>query len=314
MTLQAQSLNERCAAIEFTAPRALVCGEVVELPDGRAGVVAGLAGFAEGDLAAAYVENHYLFAKVADIVLLAGQEVWFVPASNAASYWQSGAIRVGVCIKDAAASDTTVAVDLNAVKTYAIDTSRGQWTTTAVNQSADFTALAGGTLKFAIDNGNEAGKVVLISDETIDVDDKIIMEGRLAIFDASDNTVDINVGLASADHATDFEAIATFAAIHVDGGSTNILVHSDDGTTDVAPVDSTLDYTDDAYLHLLVDARDKEDVKIYVNGVLAVPDGTTLAMTAYTSTLHVIAHAEKTTGTATAEVRVEKLRAWAQRA
>ncbi|MGL5095761.1 MAG: capsid cement protein, partial [Planctomycetia bacterium] len=282
---------------------------------GRLGVVGGLDpdGLKTGQKVAVHVEGRFHLAKAASVVLLAGQEVYWVPASNAASFYAPGRIYAGVCLADAAAADATVLVDLIATKRYAIDSRQGQWTTTAVNNTGAV-VLPGGTIQLAIDNGNEAGKVVILSDATIDVDDKPILEVRFAIFDASDNTVDVNIGLASGDHATDFESITAFVSLQVDGGSLNLNVHSDDNVTDQAPVDSTLDYVDDTYHHGLFDLRDKTAIKIYVDGVPVAPATGAIALAAYTSTLRAAVHAEKTTGTATADVRVEFLRAWAQRA
>ncbi|MGL4809460.1 MAG: hypothetical protein ACRC4O_12020, partial [Giesbergeria sp.] len=107
-----------------------------------------------------------------------------------------------------------------------------------------------------------------------------------------------------------FESVAAFAAIHFDGNDLSIKLHSDDGTTDVAIVDSTVDAVDNTYFHFVIDARVKSSVKFYVNGV-RLAAATTFVLTAYASTLSAFVHMEKTSNDTTAEIRVSSLRAWA---
>jgi FMN-dependent NADH-azoreductase len=57
-----------------------------------------------------------------------------------------------------------------------------------------------------------------------------------------------------------------------------------------------------------MDARDPASVKLYVDGV-RVLSGTTFVLTAATGPLGLLAHLEKTTGTATGTVYVDALRA-----
>ena len=45
-------------AVDVIAPEALSCGEIIQLPDGRAGVTSGLAGVASGDLANAVTDGN----------------------------------------------------------------------------------------------------------------------------------------------------------------------------------------------------------------------------------------------------------------
>ena len=75
----------------------------------------------------------------------------------------------------------------------------------------------------------------------------------------------------------------------------------------MAPVDSTLNPVDDTRLFLQIDCRDLSDVQIYVNGVDAVPAGTTLVLSAATGPLKPIAHIEKTANDTLADVRVHML-------
>lgn len=309
----AEAITKHCTGeVKFVTAAALASGQVIETPDGRAAVVAGLAGFAAGDVAAAYTEGVFSIAKGA-AVLLAGQEAWFLPATNVASYYQAGAIRLGIVVKDAATGDTTVDVDLNAVKRYAIDSRLGTWDSLTVAGSGATTLLPPGTVRLSLISTNEAEKCSYVSAESVDIDDKPIAEAVLTTVALAGSATDFNVGLASADHASDFEAITAFISFHVLGGSNNIDVQLDDNVTDTAIVDTTLDKTDSTYFHVLIDARDKTSVKFYVNGA-RVLSSTTFDFSGYSSTLKAIAHLEKTSSTNTADVRVEQLRVWAQRA
>lgn len=312
MAVEAQYLRS-ADMYEFTTVAAVESGQIVELPDGRVGVVAPLAGAAAATKTTAHTKGVFKCAKVASVTLLRGQEAYFVPSSNALSFYAPGRVYAGIVVEDAAASASYVNVALNERKDYAIDTHKSAWTTTAVN-GLGTTRLPGDQYQLAFDAVAEAAKAVLLSQNTVDVDDKPIMEARIAVYDIGDAAaLDIDVGLASGDHATDFETVAAFATVHFDGTALDIKVQSDDGTTDVAAADSTINAVDDTYFHVLIDARDKTDVQVYVNGVDAVPAGTTLTLSAYTSTLSAIAHMEKTSDDTTAELRVDYMRVWTGR-
>ncbi|NUQ10278.1 MAG: transposase, partial [Phycisphaerae bacterium] len=102
--------------------------------------------------------------------------------------------------------------------------------------------------------------------------------------------------------------IDNLVAAHLDGTALDIKVHSDDGTTDVAPVDSTIDAVDDTFFELWIDCRNPADVQVYVNGVDAVPAGTTLTLAAATNALKAIAHMEKTNDDTVADLRIHEQR------
>lgn len=189
------------------------------------------------------------------------------------------------------------------------------WTKTETNglgvTSSD---EANGVLKFAFDAVAEAATATLFMENSpVDIDNGPVFECRLAIFDIGDDVaLDIDFGLASDDHATDFEAIATFAAFHLDGTDLSVKCHSDDGTTDTAPVDSTVDLVDDTYANFKIDASDKSDVKFFINGV-RVLSGTTFDISDYTGTLTPIVMVEKTNNDTTADVRADRVRVQATR-
>jgi len=173
---------------------------------------------------------------------------------------------------------------------------------------------ANGVLKFSFDAVAEAATATLFMENSpIDIDKSPIFECILAVFDKGDDAaLDIDFGLASDDHATDFEAIATFAAFHLNGNDLSVLCHSDDGTTDTAPVDSTIDLVDDTYANFKIDVSDKADVKFFINGT-RVLSGSTFDISAYTGALTPIVMVEKTNNDTTADVRCDRIRVQAQR-
>ena len=173
---------------------------------------------------------------------------------------------------------------------------------------------ANGVLKFVFDATAEIAVATLFMENSpFDIDKAPIFEARVAIFDIGDDAkLDIDIGLASDDHATDFEAIAAFVAIHLDGNSLNIMAHSDDGTTDVAAVDTTKDAVDNTYFLVKIDCTDKANIKIYLdmdgNGYVRVASATTFTLAAYSGALTPIIMVEKSSNDTLADVRVDRIR------
>jgi len=151
--------------------------------------------------------------------------------------------------------------------------------------------------------------VTLISNHTVLPTAKPVMEFRMTRVAASSNAVDIDIGLASAVSTSDFDAVAVFAAVHLDGGDNDIDTHSDDGTTDRALADSSINDTDATYFEGWVDARDDTNVKIYIDGVLVDTSSLPLILTAALATgIRPVYSIEKSSSTATAEGQVTRMR------
>ena len=306
---EANFVQDGCK-LDHTAVAALKGGDVFQLADGRAAVVP--TGVDAGRVIGASVEGVYEITKTTGINLLYGGDVyWDVSAGKAHFRPESGTpdFFVGVCVKDAASADTTVKVAINTRGKYIIDlASDHEWTAEATN-GLGVIPLPGATQKLEFDAVAEAAQAAILSNHAVPKEAGPILEARVAVFNIGDNAaLDIDIGVASSSHATDFEAIANLVAAHLDGTSLDIKVHSDDGTTDVAPVDSTIDAVDDTFFELWIDCRNPADVQVYVNGVDAVPAGTTLALAAATNAMKAIAHMEKTSDDTVADVRISRLR------
>jgi len=173
---------------------------------------------------------------------------------------------------------------------------------------------ANGVKKFAFDAVAEAATAALyMVNSPFDIDKNPVFECILAIYDIGDDaTLDFNWGLASDTHATDFDSIATFAAFHMDSPGLSVLCHSDDGTTDTAPVDTLVDLVDNTMATFKIDVSDKTKVKFFINGVRVLAS-TTFDISAYTGALTPIVHVEKTSNNTTMELRLDRIRVRGER-
>ncbi len=190
------------------------------------------------------------------------------------------------------------------------------WTKTETNGLGVVSqGTTNGVLTFAFDAVAEAATSALyMAAMPFDIDNHPIAEFRLAVFDIGDDAaVDINFGLASGTHATDFDSVSQYVAFHLDGTDLSVKARSKDGTTTVADTDTTVDLVDDTYAIFKIDATDKEDVKLYINGT-RVLSSTTFTLAAYSGRLTPIVHVEKTSNDTTADVRVDRIRVICDRA
>lgn len=303
MTIEAQVHQEAINTIDYDAPTvAKTAGEVIQLADGRAGVIT-------SDIAAAgyggcLTVGHFKVQKTSAVVLLEGQEVWWVKSTGKMSY--AGDFAIGVMAADATAAATTGYVYLNIVPKPVIDLTKGQWVQGVTLGLGCL--LFGNIYKLEFDSTSEAAMAALYSDKTIPLDQGPIMEVELAIYDDGASVNDISIGLANGTHATDFDSVTESVLVHVDAADMSALVESDDGTTEVAATDSTIDFVAEAFTLVQIDARNLADVKVYINGVDAgALAAETLVLTDATGPVFPIVHVEKTTATDLVDIRVRKM-------
>lgn len=315
MSLQATLYKDR-GALPYTAVAALARGDVIHLPDGRAAVIP-----IETDAAKTVepqIEGIFILPKTASIALLAGGDAyWDVSAGKVNFRADAGTpdFYIGTVAEDADGADTTCKVKLNEITRYDIElgTDKQTWTQALTGSGPPtIVNLAGGTVDMNIINTNEAQCVSLMSDHSVPVSAKPIFECKLTRVAASNNTLDLDIGLASGVSTTDFEAVTTFAAIHLDGGDNDIDTHSDDNTTDRAPADSTINDVDGKFFEAWIDARDPTNVKFYIDGVLVDTSELKRVLSDGTALLKAVAMIEKTTGTATGEMRIRRMRVRSQ--
>lgn len=303
MTLEARTVQP-AGEVEFTAAAAHSAGEILRLADGRAAYVANAEGLASGDIGTLYTEGVVAVKKSTSVVFLPGQEIWWDSTNNQATHRVDGDLYVGVNVDGSvAATATTVLVDLNAHPKYTIDLSQDAY---------DLTETLGlgvtdtnGHFKLAFDAVAEIAVAEVLSRDTFSVTNPGIVEFDMAIFAIGDDAaLDISVGVASATLSTDADGIAESFLIHLDGAALDIKLESDDGTTEVAATDTTVNAVDDTYFHVMLDMRDTTDMQAYINGANVLP-ASVFKMNAATGPLHLVANIEKTNNDTVADVRVK---------
>jgi len=304
------------------AAAAVATGEIWQLPDGRAAYYNGLDAAAANDFTEWQTDGTVEVTKTASIVILDGQPVFWDHSANSATFEpvNDRDFFLGTAVGDWASADTTGKVNLNCKPHYNVDLlhggagfGTGGFLSVPVGTPAagafGYPVVLGGTLQLELTATSEAQKADALSVDGFAVGSNWIFEGifRLAN-DGANATQDFTFGVASGTHATDFQSVAEFAAVSTVGASTNINCQSDDGTTDVAPTDSTKDYTEGSAVanrvHVVIDGRDPASVKFYIDGV-RVLSGTTFVLTAATGPLFAIAHLEKTIGTDVYKVLID---------
>ena len=302
------SKDANANTIDTTAEAAIVAGEVYQLRDGRAGVRAGLKAAESGDQVAFLTAGQFTLAKTASVVILDGDQLYWDRSANTATPLRAvtGAdFPIGVAVGDAASAATTVVCDLNKKPVYTIDLLKDPSDSVLVGTTMTLVEI-GGYLKLNIAAANEAQKVDVMSIPSIPVTIPFIVEGRVAAYViGSDNTVDFNIGIANATHADNADTIGESCFLHLDE-TLDIFAESDDGTTEVAATDTTVDCVDDTYFDFRIDCRDLTDIQVYINGVNVLA-ASVFKLDAATGPLKLLAHVEKTTGTATGEFRIAHL-------
>jgi len=295
--------------ISLIAAAAVVALELRQLADGRAGARISTAAAAQNDTTVWKTDGQYTMPKASGYELLDGLPAYWDHSAGVAT-WRKVNDRdyfLGTVVGDVANATLTCLIDLNVQPVWEIDLRQGLWTSEATD-GLGVTSLFGGGVKLAFDAVAEVAQAALYSERTLPIASNPIMMVRFAVVDNGDNAaLDIDIGLAIGSHATDFEAITEFVAFHLDGDTLDLDAHSDDGTTDVAPTDTTVNLVEGTYVEVWIDARVPTAIKLYVDGV-RVLSGTTFTLGAATGPVKAILHMEKTSDDTPAELRVVELK------
>lgn len=306
-------------ALDYTPDAAQAAGEVYQLKDGRCAVTS--VDVAASVLGAAVVKGVFRVEKTASIAILNGGRVYWDHSANKAHYKKVNDrdFYMGRAVGDSSESDTTVDVQINVDPSYDIDLNNDPALTVLVGTPAalavsfNYPRRLGGSNLYYLSATNEAQKVDLISTDGFAKSANAIVELAFRVpVGGSGSASDYSLGVASATHATDADSIAESVFIHLDGGSTNIYAESDDGTTEVAATDTTIDFTAgtaaSTRVEVWMDMRDPADVQIYINGALVL-GSTVFNVDAATGPFFLLTHLEKTSGTETADLIVDWMRA-----
>jgi hypothetical protein len=286
-------------------------GQVLQIADGRAGVVTGTHSPGAGQMTALQVGGQRTLTKTASVVVLDGDPMYWDRSANTATPLRALAgadFPIGVAVGDHAGAGSTVVVDLNTCPVYTIDALADPGTTVVVlTAGAPALTVHPGYLKLAMDTTTEAQKVDLLSDNSVPLTIPFIVEGRITIADNGDDTaLDINVGIANATHATSADTITESCFLHFDGNDLKINAESDDGTTEVAATDTTVAHVEDTYFDFRMDCRDLTDIQMYVDGINVLP-ASVFKLDAATGPMKLLAHIEKTSNNTPGELRIQHL-------
>jgi hypothetical protein len=302
---------------------AVSAGELVQMPDGRAGFYdppGGALAPATGTAVDVRFKTQHsaVLTKATGVVILKGGRVYWDHSANNCTYKKVNDrdFYVGRAAKDAASGDAVVEVLMNVDPRYDIDMGLDPFATTIVGtQALGGLALLrrGGAHHIVLNATNEAQKVDMLSVDAFAVASNPIVEFAFRVIsDGAGTVVDVSLGAANATHATDADSITESVFIHLDANNVNINAESDDGTTEVAATDTTINYTEGSSVservEVWMDFRDPADVQIYVNGALVL-DGTTFNINVATGPLKLLAHIEKTASTDTYELALDWMRA-----
>ena len=295
---------------EYTvvAAAATSVGEVQQLPNGRAAVKLGTVADSSGDYVKWTDEGTFTVTKAASQVWIKGDPIWWDHSANSATCLEPvGAgdkdFFLGSAVDDAASAATSGVVKLNVQPHWIIDSVRDNGDSVIVKTVVGSTTVEvpeiynrGGMLYMQFGTTAEAQKVDWLSDRSFAIGSNWVAEILFELVTAADAAaVDIDFGIASGTHATDFESVAEFAAFHLDGDDLNIDAHSDDGTTDKAPTDTTIDIAAGTPQRFKLDGRDITNVKYYIEGAEVLAAEANLGvLTAGAGPLKAIIHAEKT--------------------
>lgn len=250
-------------------------GEIWQQPDGRAAVRLGAAPSYVGDKNAFLSEGQYQVTKTTGQVWIDGAPIYWDHSANAATcvpplVTGDRDFFLGTAVGDAAASDATGTVNINVEPSYIIDMHRdGGDTAVVASSGAPYIFNRGGSLVAGFSATAEAQKLDWLSKRSFALNSNFVLEAVAEVVTNADADVaDLSIGVASDTHASDADTIAESAFFHFDlGADLNIDAESDDGTTEVAATDTTIDFAVGTPVHLVIDGRDPSNLKYYINGV-----------------------------------------------
>ncbi len=292
--------------------------EVHQMPTGKAGVHDTSASKTAGEYATYSTTGEFTLTKASGFVALKGGRAYWDHSANNVSYKKVNDrdFYVGRFAEDSASGDVTCVVDLNADPPYDIDLARDPCLSTFVGTAAaggfGYPVALGGTRIFELSATSEAQKVDLLSVDGFAKGANAIVEGAFRVLsDGAGTNTDVSLGVANGTHASDADSIAESIFIHLDGNNTNINCESDDGTTEVAATDTTLDYTEGSAVanrvEFWMDLRNPADVQMYVNGALVL-GSTVFNVDASSGPWFLLAHVEKSSSSDTYKMALDWLR------
>ena len=293
--------------------------EVRQMPTGKAGFRDSSTGGSSGDYLDWKTDGQATVEKTTGIVFLKGCRVYWDHSANKAHLKKVNDrdFYMGRAAEDATSASLTVVVALNEDPPYDIDIMRDAYLHVPVGTQGWNTMgvfRRGGALNFIHSSANEAQKLDTLSIDGFATGANAIIEAIFTVpSDGAGTATDVSIGAANGTHATDADSITESVFVHLNGNEANIYLESDDGTTEVAATDSTIDYTEGSAVANRVvvwfDFRDPADVQCYINGVLALA-ATVFNVAAAAGPWFLLCHTEKTAAADVYELSLHALRCW----
>ena len=288
--------------IDFTPTAALLAGDVVHLPDGRAGIA--VTDIAAGAKGAVQVTGICKVAKIVTQTMLVSNYVYWDTSASTCNllHGTSTDFFLGTVVEDAAYADTTVKVNLNVKPAYTLSLADGfsALPIPAITANPQGMMFSNGNgVNMVFDTAAEAEKFDALSTLAIATATPGVLQAKVCInLNGDAAAFDFNVGLANETHATNADTITSSLFLHTDGNSLNLNIESDNAAAEVAATDTTLDAVVGTPFIVTWDLRDWAAIKCYING-LRVGDGTTGTLVALTlagvaGPLRLLVHMEKT--------------------
>lgn len=298
--------------LRLVTEAALDPGQVMQLADGRCGVLKSSNGAAANDTVTPDTTGQFTMLKATGVVLLNGGRAYWDHSANVVTFRKVNDrdFYVGRVVGDAASGDTTCTVNINIPEFdgYTIDLLRDAAlsvpTGTVAAGGFDLPKKYGGASGLSLTATNEAQCIDMLSVDRVAISANGIAEFIVRLgANGSTSAVDLNIGVANGTSTTDADAITESVFFHIDGGALDLFAESDDGTTEVAATDTTVNVTAGSAVsdrfECWIDLRNPADIQLYVNGANVLP-ATVFTLAAATGPIGLLVHLEKTSGTATA--------------
>ena len=300
----AEAVLVQCGeTIDWVADAAYSAGAVIQLRDGRAGVVS--ADVASGDTVGVHVGGIFKVTKTASMVVLIGSRLYWDHSADAAHllHRNDRDFFLGAAQEDATSAATTVKVALNVQPAYTLSLASGFVSVPINTAGFPFVHGTGEGVNLGFSATAEAQKVDALSHRGMAKGAIAIVDCLMCVNTIGDNAAfDLNVGLANGTHATDADSITESLFIHFDN-ALDIKAESDDGTTEVAATDTTVDAVAGTPFLAQWDLRNLEDIQLYIDGVNVLPSSV-FKLNAATGPLKLLAHMEKTSDDSPGNVSV----------
>ena len=301
-------------SVEWTADGTYSAGDVIQLRDGRAGVLTQDA--VSGQVVGVYVKGIFEVQKTTSMYVLPGSRLYWDHSANKChllhrndrDFFLGSAYGSSTVVgADATAASTSLLVNLNKQPVYTVSLASGFVSVPINTAGFPFVHGTGEGVNLGFSATAEVQKVDALSHRGFaggSAGAEAIVDALICINTNGDaSAVDINVGIANATHASDADSIAESLFVHIDGASTRIKLESDDGTTEVAATDTTLDFTAGTPFLVQWDLRNLEDIQVYIDGVNVLPSSV-FKLNAATGPLKCLAHMEKTSDDSPGNVSV----------